>query len=321
MSLFDWFADRRKDTPISKERQERGIADDLWRKCPSCDALTYTKDLTTNFQVCPSCGHHNRIPSPQRLAQLIELDTWKPLNDRLSSADPLEFSARQPYTDRVRASQEKTQLQDAVITGIGHLRESSDRNSIPIVLGIMDFRFMGGSMGSVVGEKVTRAIERATAEHLPLVLVSASGGARMHEGILSLMQMAKTSAALDRHRAAGQLFISVLTHPTFGGVTASFAMLGDIILAEPKALIGFAGGRVIEQTIRQKLPEDFQTAEYLLEHGLIDAIVPRTKLCRRLNQLISLHQPRPTASNGTRPSGPHDRSSSIPFTAPPSPLN
>ena len=320
MSLFDWFADRRKDTPISKERQEREIADDLWRKCPSCDALTYSKDLKTNFQVCPKCGHHNRTTSEERLEQLIDLDSWLPLDSNLVSADPLEFVDRQSYRDRIRATQEKTHLNDAVITGIGQLRGDSIRHPITVALAIMDFRFMGGSMGSVVGEKITRTIERATAEHLPLVVCCASGGARMHEGIFSLMQMAKTSAALERHRAAGQLFISVLTHPTFGGVTASFAMLGDIIVAEPGALIGFAGGRVIEQTIRQKLPEGFQTAEYLLEHGLIDAIVPRTKLTRRLVHLIGLHQPfGATASNGKLPkTGPQ----SLPKTAPPpSPLN
>ncbi len=319
MSLFDWFADRRKDTPISKERQEREFADDLWSKCPSCDALTYSKDLKTNVQVCPDCGYHNRTTCEERLEQLIDLGTWIPLDTKLVSGDPLGFVDRQSYRDRVRANQDKTQLSDAVITGIGKLRGDSIQQPIPLALGIMDFRFMGGSMGSVVGEKITRLIERATAEHLPLVVFCASGGARMHEGIFSLMQMAKTSAALERHRAAGQLFISVLTHPTFGGVTASFAMLGDIIVAEPGALIGFAGGRVIEQTIRQKLPEGFQTAEYLLEHGLIDAIVPRTKLTRRLNQLISLHQPY-AVSNGNSKRPP---SGMQPFseTTPPAPLN
>jgi acetyl-CoA carboxylase carboxyl transferase subunit beta len=293
MTLFDWFADRRKGTPLSKERQMREISDGLWRKCSACAALTYSKDLKTNFQVCPSCGHHNRINSGDRIAQLIDPKTWKPLDEGLVSKDPLEFVDRVAYAERVRSSQEKTKLSDAVLTGIGQLQGSTLTfgQALPIALGVMDFRFMGGSMGSVVGEKVTRLTERATAEHLPLVICAASGGARMHEGILSLMQMAKTSAALDRHRAAGQLFISILTHPTFGGVTASFAMLGDIILAEPGALIGFAGGRVIEQTIRQKLPEGFQTAEYLLEHGLIDAIVPRPQLLQRLIQLVALHRP------------------------------
>ncbi|MEL7085338.1 MAG: acetyl-CoA carboxylase, carboxyltransferase subunit beta [Cyanobacteria bacterium P01_A01_bin.3] len=318
MSLFDWFADRRKDTPISKERQEREIADDLWQKCPSCDALTYSKDLKTNFQVCPDCGHHYRTTSEERLEQLVDLDTWTPLDSDLMSGDPLGFVDRQSYRDRVRATQDRTRLSDAIVTGIGQLRGDSIRQPIPVALGIMDFRFMGGSMGSVVGEKLTRLIERATAEHLPLVVCCASGGARMHEGIFSLMQMAKTSAALERHRAAGQLFISVLTHPTFGGVTASYAMLGDIILAEPGALIGFAGGRVIEQTIRQKLPEGFQTAEYLMEHGLIDAIVKRPKLTRRLNQLISLHQPvTSSASNGKLSSSGSAYSESFP----PSSLN
>ncbi|NJK72250.1 MAG: acetyl-CoA carboxylase carboxyltransferase subunit beta [Synechococcaceae cyanobacterium SM2_3_60] len=291
MSLFDWFADRRKGTPISKDRQEREIADGLWQKCSACGALTYTKDLKLNADVCPSCGYHNRYTARERIATLIVTGTWQALDERLIAQDPLKFEDQKPYVDRLRASREKTQLPDAVLTGIGSLQGAHIACGQPlqVALGCMDFAFMGGSMGSVVGEKLTRLIEVATQEHLPLIICSASGGARMHEGIFSLMQMAKTSAALERFRSSGHLYISVLTNPTYGGVTASFAMLGDIIVAEPGALVGFAGGRVIEQTIGQKLPEGFQTAEYLLEHGLIDAIVPRPELPKRLAQLIWLH--------------------------------
>ena len=285
MSLFDWFANRRKSSPIGKERQEREIADCLWSKCPACSVLTYTKDLRANQMVCPECDHHLRIFSDQRVQQLIDANTWKPLDEAMSPVDPLKFRDRKAYSDRIREAQQKLGLADAVQTGLGQL------NGLPLALGVMDFRFMGGSMGSVVGEKLTRMIERATWEKMPVVIVCASGGARMQEGMLSLMQMAKISAALERHRAARLLYTPVLSHPTTGGVTASFAMLGDIILAEPQATIGFAGKRVIEQTLREKLPDDFQTAEYLLNHGFVDAIVPRTQLKKTLAQLIQLHQP------------------------------
>jgi acetyl-CoA carboxylase carboxyl transferase subunit beta len=285
MSLFDWFANRRKSSPISKERQEREIADGLWSKCPACGVLTYTKDLRANQMVCPECDHHIRIFSDQRVQQLIDANTWKPLDENVAPVDPLKFRDRKPYGDRLRETQEKTGLTDAVQTGLGQLE------GLPVGLGVMDFRFMGGSMGSVVGEKLTRLIERSTWERIPVVIVCASGGARMQEGLLSLMQMAKISAALERHREASLLYVPVLSHPTTGGVTASFAMLGDIILAEPQATIGFAGRRVIEQTLREKLPDDFQTAEYLLAHGFVDTIVPRTQLKKTLAQLIRLHQP------------------------------
>ncbi|MEO0801916.1 MAG: acetyl-CoA carboxylase, carboxyltransferase subunit beta [Cyanobacteria bacterium J06642_2] len=298
MPLSDWFADlagRRQTAPAQKPQQDRDISDGLWQKCPSCDALTYTKDLQANYEVCPSCSYHHRVPAPTRIAHLIEPRTWMALDEQLYPQDPLNFVDKKAYPERVRSYQDKTHLKDAVITGLGHLRatEAHRGQTLSIALGVMDFRFMGGSMGSVVGEKITRLIERATAERLPLVVCSASGGARMQEGVFSLMQMAKTSAALDRHRTAGQLFISILTHPTMGGVTASFAMLGDIVMAEPAALIGFAGRRVIEQTIgqQQRLPNDFQTAEYLLGRGLIDAIVPRTELRQRIAQLIAMHCP------------------------------
>ncbi|MBD1922462.1 acetyl-CoA carboxylase, carboxyltransferase subunit beta [Funiculus sociatus GB2-A5] len=285
MSLFDWFANRRKSEPISQQPQEREIADGLWTKCEACGVLAYTKDLRANQMVCLECNHHSRVFSDERIRQLIDANTWMAIDDHLSPSDPLKFRDRKQYSDRIREMQEKIGLLDAVQTGMGQLE------GLPIALGVMDFRFMGGSMGSVVGEKLTRLIERATWESKPVVIVCASGGARMQEGMLSLMQMAKISGALERHREARLLYIPVLTHPTTGGVTASFAMLGDIILAEPKATIGFAGRRVIEQTLREKLPDDFQTSEYLLQHGFVDAIVPRTGLKKTLAQLISLHQP------------------------------
>ncbi|TAE53358.1 MAG: acetyl-CoA carboxylase carboxyltransferase subunit beta, partial [Nostocales cyanobacterium] len=269
----------------------REIADGLWHKCPKCGVLTYTKDLKANQMVCTECGHHNRVDSDERIKQLIDANTWQAIDEHLRPTDPLGFRDRKAYSDRIRETQEKIGLIDAVKTGLGQI------NGLPIALGVMDFRFMGGSMGSVVGEKLTRLIEQATQRRYPVVIVCTSGGARMQEGMLSLMQMAKISAALQRHQDARLLYIPVLTNPTTGGVTASFAMLGDIIIAEPKATIGFAGRRVIEQTLREKLPEDFQTAEDLLKHGFVDEIVPRTQLKNTLAQLISLHQPMPTTPN------------------------
>jgi acetyl-CoA carboxylase carboxyl transferase subunit beta len=285
MSLFDWFANRQKSEPHIQQQKEREISDGLWTKCPKCGVLAYTKDLQANQLVCAECSHHMSVDSNERIRQLIDAKTWKPLNENLRPIDPLKFSDRKSYSDRLRDMQEKTNLTDAVQTGTGLL------DGLPVALGVMDFRFMGGSMGSVVGEKLCRLLEHATKESLPAIIVCASGGARMQEGMLSLMQMAKISGALSRHREAKLLYVPVLTHPTTGGVTASFAMLGDIILAEPNATIGFAGRRVIEQTLREKLPEGFQTSEYLLQHGFIDVIVPRTQLKRTLAQLISLHQP------------------------------
>ncbi|KYC39043.1 acetyl-CoA carboxyl transferase [Scytonema hofmannii PCC 7110] len=284
-SLLDWFANRRKSGSTTPERQEREIADGLWHKCPNCCVLTYTKDLRANQMVCVECGHHNRVDCDERIRQLIDANTWGSIDDRLRPSDPLQFRDRKPYSDRLRETQEKLGLVDAVKTGLGQI------DGLPIALGVMDFRFMGGSMGSVVGEKLTRLIEQATQRRYPVVIICTSGGARMQEGMLSLMQMAKISAALQRHRDEKLLYIPVLTNPTTGGVTASFAMLGDVILAEPKATIGFAGRRVIEQTLREKLPEEFQTAEDLLKHGFVDDIVPRTQLKKILAQLIALHQP------------------------------
>jgi acetyl-CoA carboxylase carboxyl transferase subunit beta len=304
MSLFDWFADRRKSSANVEGVQEREIADGLWTKCESCGVLSYSKDLRANQMVCPECDHHNRIFSHDRIAQLIDDGTWEPIATDLRPADPLKFRDRKAYRDRLREYQEKTKLHDGVQAGLGEL------NGQPVSLGVMDFSFMGGSMGSVVGEKLTRAIEQGTANNRAVVIVCASGGARMQEGMLSLMQMAKISGALERHRAAKLLYIPVLTHPTMGGVTASFAMLGDMIISEPKASIGFAGRRVIEQTLRQKLPEDFQTAEDLQKHGFVDMIVPRTELKGVLAQLIGLHTPRPSSraviNSSSEHNGQHD---------------
>lgn len=285
MSLFDWFANRRKSEPDHKPTPEREIADGLWTKCESCGGLSYTKDLQANHFVCSACNHHLRVDSDERIRQLIDPDTWQSLNDQLQPTDPLGFHDRKAYSDRLKEAQDKTHLSEGVQTGMGLI------DGLPIALGVMDFRFMGGSMGSVVGEKLCRLVEYATEQAFPLVIVCASGGARMQEGMLSLMQMAKISGALQRHREAGLLYMPILTHPTTGGVTASFAMLGDVTLAEPKATIGFAGKRVIEQTLREKLPEGFQTSEYLLQHGFVDTIVNRFQLKKTIAQLICLHQP------------------------------
>jgi acetyl-CoA carboxylase carboxyl transferase subunit beta len=285
MSLFDWFADRRKNAPVVRTSKgpEPDEGDGLWSKCPECGQVVYRKDLLANASVCASCGHHNRIDSAERIRQIVDEGSFEALDSDLSPTDPLAFKDRRSYADRIRDSQNATGLRDAVVTGLGRLE------GMPLALGVMDFRFMGGSMGSVVGEKLTRLIEEATARRWPLLIVCASGGARMQEGMLSLMQMAKISGALERHRAAELLYVPLLTHPTTGGVTASFAMLGDLILAEPKALIGFAGRRVIEQTLREKLPEGFQTAEYLRDHGFVDAIVARPQLRSTLATLLQLH--------------------------------
>ena len=283
MTLLEWFASRPKFKPISQKQQKQELTNELWHRCSACQTLVYKKELQSNQMVCKECGYHERINSNQRIQQLIDANTWIPIDEELHSSDPLKFYDRKAYTTRIEEAQAKTGLVDAVKTGLGQIE------GLNVALGVMDFRFMGGSMGSVVGEKLTRSIERATHEHYPLIIVCASGGARMQEGMLSLMQMAKISGALEHHYQANLLYIPILTHPTTGGVTASFAMLGDIILAEPKATIGFAGRRVIEQTLREKLPDDFQTAEELLRHGFIDAIVPRTQQKKILAQLISLH--------------------------------
>ncbi len=286
--LLDWFERQRKSRLTKLIEPKQDLTAKLWAKCRVCDVLTYKKELEANQMVCLQCGHHNSVNSNQRIGQLIDRDTWIPIDEELHPTDPLKFQDCKAYRDRLKSYQAKTGLTDAVQTGLGSI------NGLPLALGVMDFKFMGGSMGSVVGEKLTRLIERATCKQLPAIVVCASGGARMQEGMLSLMQMAKISGALELHREAGLLYISVLTHPTMGGVTASFAMLGDIILAEPQALIGFAGRRVIEQTIKESLPQDFQTAEDLLQHGFVDSIVPRTELKSTLARLIAFHLASPS---------------------------
>ncbi|MBM5814313.1 MAG: acetyl-CoA carboxylase carboxyltransferase subunit beta [Cyanobacteria bacterium M_DeepCast_100m_m1_067] len=288
MSLFDWFADRQKNAPTVRVNQDVEEGDGLWRKCPECGLVVYRKDLVANASVCKGCGHHNRIDSAERIGLIADPGSFEPLDTTLAPTDPLAFKDRRSYADRIRDSQQSTGLRDAVITGLCRT------SGLPLALGVMDFRFMGGSMGSVVGEKLTRLIETATARRYPVLIVCASGGARMQEGMLSLMQMAKISGALERHRQAELLYMPLLTYPTTGGVTASFAMLGDLILAEPKALIGFAGRRVIEQTLREKLPEGFQTAEYLRDHGFVDAIVERTTFKATLASLLKMHGCRET---------------------------
>ena len=263
--------------------RKKNVPEGLWSKCTSCGHVVYTKALIQNLSVCPKCNYHFVLGAKERIQQLIDPDTFKETNSHLTSKDPLDFKGAKSYLEKIKQDQKKTGLQEAVITGEGLC------DGKRIALGVTDSRFIMGSMGSVVGEKITRLIEFALDQKIPLVIVSGSGGgARMYEGALSLMQMAKTSAALARYAKSKFPYISVLTHPTMGGVMASFASLGDFIIAEPKALIGFAGPRVIEQTIRQKLPVDFQTSEFLLEHGLIDMVVSRKELKPTLSHLIQL---------------------------------
>jgi acetyl-CoA carboxylase carboxyl transferase subunit beta len=251
-------------------------------KCQNCRETLYSKDLENNHNVCPKCNHHFRISAVKRIELLLDEGSFVEFDGDMVSVDFLEFKDSKSYQERIDAAVAKGGAKDAVICGEGRI------DGKPVQLSVFDFTFMGGSMGSVVGEKITRSIERGLEKKMPVIVVSASGGARMQESIMSLMQMAKTSAALAKLRDAGIPYISVLTDPTTGGVTASFAMLGDINMAEPKALIGFAGPRVIEQTIRQKLPEGFQRAEYLLEHGMVDIIVERKEMKQKLSQMISM---------------------------------
>ena len=272
----------RKLTSLSFGEKKKDMPEGQWHKCPACKAMLHEIELSGNLRVCPKCGHHNPLDSEPRIASLIDAGTWAEMDAGMTSLDPLGFK---DYPAKVAGARAKSGLNEAVITGRGLLLRH------PVTLGVMDFRFQGASMGSVVGEKLTRAIEAATAERRACIIVSASGGARMHEGILSLMQMAKTSAALARLHAAGLPFISVLTHPTFGGTTASFATLGDIILAEPGAVIGFAGPVVIKETTHQKLPPGFQTAEFMLEHGLVDRIVERRGMKAELGAFLNYLMP------------------------------
>ena len=281
---MSWFKREKADgekLPVLGETERRVRTEGLWQKCEGCRQIIWKKDLEANWQVCPKCGTHSRIDACTRLRLLLDDDAHYTRYDaNLRSSDPLSFVDSKPYSQRLQSMQQNTDLNDAMISAEGRLCE------IPVQLCAMEPRFIGGSMGSVVGEMIMRAIERAIEKKQPLIVVSASGGARMQEGAVSLMQMAKISAGLMKLDEARLPFLSVLTDPTTGGVTASYAMLGDLNIAEPGALIGFAGPRVIEQTIRQKLPEGFQRSEFLLKHGMLDAVVPRLELKQYLGTAL-----------------------------------
>jgi acetyl-CoA carboxylase carboxyl transferase subunit beta len=276
-----WFK-KSKAPIVPVETKKMKMPEGLWKKCPNCHEIIYAKEIERNLNVCPKCDYHFRISARERIDLIFDEGSFQEMDAGMKSVDFLDFKDSKRYKDRIKAAMKSSGNKSAVISGEGTI------HGLPVVAAVFDFSFMGGSMGSVVGEKITRAIERALETRRPCIVFSSSGGARMQESILSLMQMAKTSAALARLKAAGLPFISVLTDPTTGGVTASFAMLGDINMAEPRALIGFAGPRVIEQTIRQKLPDGFQRSEYLLEHGMVDMIVSRQEMKDRLAQVLRI---------------------------------
>ena len=273
-----WFKKTRK--PIESSEKPSRVPEGLWVKCPGCSQIIYNKDLDKNQQVCPKCAHHFRISAAERMRSLFDGGEWTEHFPHLTSNDPLKFTDTKPYHSRLDTTIAKTGMSDAVVVATGKL------DGLDVVIAAMEYAFIGGSMGVVVGEKITRAIEMAIDKRQPVIIISCSGGARMMEGALSLMQMAKVSAALARLDRARLPFISILTDPTTGGVTASFAMLGDLNIAEPKALIGFAGPRVIEQTIRQKLPDGFQRSECLLDHGMLDLIVDRREMKTTLSRAL-----------------------------------
>jgi acetyl-CoA carboxylase carboxyl transferase subunit beta len=275
-----WFRKTKKPKPVRQDRPRSTVPEGLWVKCEGCKEIIYSRDLDRNLKVCPKCGYHFRIDARARVSLLLDDPQPRELFTGVSPVDPLSFRDTKRYRDRLKSYQQAVGERDAVLVVQGTIEE------MPVVMAVMEYRFMGGSMGSVVGEKITRAAERAAERKWPLIVVSASGGARMQEGVLSLMQMAKISAALARLRAARLPYVSVLTDPTTGGVTASFAMLGDLNIAEPGALIGFAGPRVIEQTIRQSLPEGFQRSEFLLEHGFLDLVVQRSEMKETLARCL-----------------------------------
>lgn len=287
MTIQSWF-EKRKQAQEQRKALEAKIEDDglpgLWSKCVHCDAQIPKKDLEDNDMVCPLCDYHFRINARTRIAQLFDENSFQEMFSEVKPTDPLNFVDTESYKDRIKKAKAKTGLDDAVITGTGKI------NGNKISAAVMDFEYMGGSMGSVVGEKVTRAMEEAIKQKIPMLVVTSSGGARMQESALSLMQMAKTSCACAKMDEAGILYICLLTEPTFGGVTASFGTLGDVIVAEQGARIGFAGRRVIEQTIRQKLPSDFQTAEYLLKYGQIDVISKRKDMKETLTKILEIHK-------------------------------
>lgn len=271
---------------------KKGVAEGLWAKCPACNAAHFADELLARAKVCNKCGHHLRMSARERIAHLLDEKPRREIAADVIPVDSLKFKDSQKYTDRIKAAQQATGEQDALVVMQGCIRK------VPVVVAVFEFEFMGGSMGSVVGEKFARGVAAAVKHKLPFISVAASGGARMQEGLLSLMQMAKTTAALGDLAKNRLPYISVLTDPTMGGVSASFAFMGDVVIAEPNALIGFAGPRVIEQTVRESLPEGFQRAEFLLEKGAIDMIVPRTELPETIVRLLSLLQDRPLPANG-----------------------
>ena len=280
-----WFSKQKKvktkeSTPAAPVPAKKG--EGLWYQCDACEAVTARTDWEKNWNVCPSCGQHDALPVRRRFELVLDKGSFQELDGDLTPQDPLGFTDAKRYRDRLRSTFKSTGLRDAFISGVGTIEGR------PVSLGSFAFEFMGGSMGSVVGEKVARVFDRAFERRIPAIVFSSTGGARMQEGIFSLMQMAKTSAALHRFRSVRKPYVSVMLHPTTGGVAASFAWLGDVVIAEPKALIGFAGPRVIEQTIREKLPPGFQRSEFLVEHGMIDAIVARSELRPKLAQLLGL---------------------------------
>ncbi|GAE34119.1 acetyl-CoA carboxylase, carboxyltransferase subunit beta [Halalkalibacter akibai] len=278
--LKDFLKKKKRYATIPSERAKQEVPEGLMTKCPSCRTIMYTKELDKNLKVCDSCGHHFRMTAYERIDSLLDEGSFVEFDKNMISKNPLDFPT---YEEKLEADRKKSNLNEAIVTGKGSL------NNLDLVIAVMDPRFRMGSMGSVVGEKITRAVEYAIEMGIPFILFSASGGARMQEGVLSLMQMAKTSAALQKLNRQGGLFISIMTHPTTGGVSASFASLGDYNFAEPKALIGFAGRRIIEQTIRQELPEDFQTAEFLLKHGQLDRVLPRLEMKETLTKILDIH--------------------------------
>jgi len=276
------------DKPFfSGSEKKRELPEGLWQKCPSCGEIIHNLELQQNCRVCPKCDHHFTQSARERIEMLLDPQSFTEHDAKMVSVDTLKFTGMASYTERLKTYQKKTKLKDAVLTGLGAIEQQ------PVAIAVMDFNFIAATMGSVVGEKLTRIVEEATKQRLPVIIVSASGGARMYEGMLSLMQMAKTCGALALHAEARLPYISVLTHPTTGGVSASFATIGDVIIAEPKAMIGFAGPRVIKETTHQDLPPNFQTAEFLEDHGLIDLIVHRRKMRETLSRLVRYLKPAP----------------------------
>lgn len=297
---MSWF-DKILPPKIKHVGSRKSIPEGLWKKCPECNAVLYGAELENNLNVCPKCSHHMRIGARQRLALFLDTEPQEEIGGNLSPVDTLGFKDSKKYKDRITIAQKKTGEKDALVVMEGKLK------GMPLVVGAFEFSFMGGSMGAVVGERFVRAVDRCREKRLPLVCFSASGGARMQEALISLMQMAKTSGALARMSKDGLPFISVLTDPTMGGVSASFAMLGDLVVAEPKALIGFAGPRVIEQTVRETLPEGFQRSEFLLEHGAIDMIVDRRRLRDTLHNVLTMLMSAPAPAKATKASNTEDK--------------